>query len=159
MPDLKYNIVEIDITDTEPVASGSDPFGTNAVQALKLNEIDEFEEDINTTADGLGRDSAAGYALSHAYFIREGTAGAEAFVTAARGFEDTEVWVREEYQLQESGGTAIAKIIGAESTGCRVRVATATAGGFKGDIVTVHTAASYAGANYRDEPGYSTSGT
>ena len=153
MPDLSRRLVEIDGTTTEPVSGSTDPFdGTNKTTALRMGSVDDFEEEVETSEDSLGRPVDVGRAWEQSYFIREDTAGADSFISFAQD-QDEPIWVRETYQTQ--GGGQPTKIVGAPTSGAVVYTAEATVDGLKGTLVTVTSTSVTEDTNYRDEPSYS----
>jgi len=120
-----------------------------------MGAADDFEEDVETSADGIGRPLDASRQWQQSYFVREDDTGDDPFVSFAKSSSDTEMWVLETYQKQTSGETdPVTKLIGAPTTGCTVYTAEATVDGFKGTLVTVTSASIVDGDNYRDEPTY-----
>jgi len=153
MPDLSRRLVKIDATTTEPESGSADPFdGTNETTALRMGAVDDFEEEVETSEDSLGRPVDVGRAFEQSYFIREDSAGSDSFISFMQGQEDP-VWVKETYQ--EQGGSQPTKIVGAPNSGAVVYTAEATVDGLKGTMITVTTTSVTEAANYRDEPSYS----
>jgi len=153
MPDLSRRLVEIDATTTEPVDGDPDPFDSvNRTTALRMGSVDDFEEEVETSEDSLGRPVDVGRTWEQSYFIREDTAGADDFVTFAQD-QDQPVWVKETYQTQ--GGSQPNKIVGAPTSGATIYTAEATVDGLKGTLVTVTSTSVTEDTNYRDEPSYS----
>lgn len=156
MPFLKRQVVELEATDTEPLESATDPFdGSNITEAIRMGEVDDFDEEAQVTADALGRDIDGQRIWQQEYFVREDSDSAttDELVEFCRNNDD-EVWFRESYQEHESGGGVITKIIGAASSGCTVNTRKATVEGHVGTIIKVTSSAVFEEGNYRDEPTY-----
>jgi len=160
MPNVRDIITEIEfLIGTNPFEEASDPFdGTNVVQAARLNEGERPTDEAQTSTNIDGRETAAGHTATVTYAIKKQT-GTEDVINALITAEDDgqNVWVRETYRPQGSGGTEYKQIIGDKNTGASVMVEESGEGfgGFQLYNVMLQAAAARAGQLINDEPTYS----
>ena len=151
MPDLSRRIVEITSQLTDPRGGQAWSPPTNA---LRMGALDDFEEEVETSEDALGRPIDVGRTLEVSYFIREDQKSGDAnIIDDLRDID--RAWVRETYQAQ--GGSQRHRILGAEDQGARIYTAEATVDGLKGTMLTVVTSSVDASDNYTDNSFVTTS--
>jgi len=146
MPDLSRRIVDIAYYTDEPgVGPPQKPQGETL--AIRIGSVDDFEEEVETSEDALGRPIDVGRTLEVSYFIREDQADGDApIIEGLKGVD--RAWVQESYQ--EQGGQQPVRIFGAENQGARVYTAQATVDGLKGTMLTVVTSSVDSGANIQN---------
>jgi len=160
MPNVRDVITEIEfLIGTNPFDASSDPFdGTNVVKAARLNEGERPTDEAQTSTNIDGRETAAGHTASVTYAIKKKT-GTESVIDALITAEDDnqDVWVRETYRPQGSGGTEYKQIIGDKNAGASVMVEESGEGfgGFQVYNVQLQTSSARAGQLINDEPTYS----
>jgi hypothetical protein len=150
MPDLSRRIVKLAASDLDPDGQSSDPF-EKATAALRMGAVDDFEEEVETSEDSLGRPVDVGRTLEVSYFVREdASTGDGTIVGFLKGKE--RAWIRETYQEQE--GSQRNRIVGAPEVGARIYTAEATVDGLKGTMITATTSSVTEADNYFSEPSY-----
>jgi len=160
MPNVRDVITEVEfLIGTNPFEASSDPFdGTNAVKAARLNEGDRPTDEAETATNIDGRETAAGHTSSVTYAIKKKT-GTEAIIDALINAEDDneQVWVKETYRPQGSGGTEYTQIFGDKNTGASVMIEESGEGfgGFQLYNVQLQSSSARAGQLINDEPTYS----